>query len=725
MSMSTLAFQNFQETGRMALRKSRVAMVTPQSQQANFDRDEGDSKQPSSVDVPFLDTELKQVQLEDDEDLYSATSNPSAASSAVLTDDDSQAKIKGFLLVDDKETLKPTSEDEFIEELGCPDDATVKVVSIFGNTGDGKSYTLNHTFYDGKEVFQTSPNQDSCTIGVWAAYDNGLNVITIDTEGLLGTTPNQNQRTRLLLKVLAVSDIVIYRTGAERLHNDLCRFLGDASKAYEKHFTKVLKAAAERWDVEQEVSLSNLGPAVIVFHETSRTNPLGYNSKTKSAETLLKERFMSEGKDINAFSSLRYVGIKNEGGKTDFTSLKKVIRDGVMDSTVRSPRSPYIIYKALWELNTKFSDKIEDIVPNVFPDEYFTCNSKCLSCQARCILTMNHLKERVGHSSETRCKYQHQYDNNVYTCRNCYEDGRETLVVPKTSASSESTWLGLAKYAWSGYVIECPHCGIIYRSRQHWYGNKEPVEGAVRTEIRHVWPGGNPVLQGTHNAARRLLDGLSHVAGTVGSVGAKPTKMLSDWMTDQIAPAYWIPNNQIKECSNPDCAKNFEEMGLTKHHCRGCGKGFCNDCTTKRRAVPERGWGQALVRVCDACYKTADATESKESREGSDEVDANQVTARKVGEVIGSTLSVVASAIEYPKGLVVDAARPAYWVPDNEIQNCCCCKQEFGSKLTIHHCRACGDGVCKDCSPNSKPVPSRGWDHPVRICKNCEALADL
>ena len=39
------------------------------------------------------------------------------------------------------------------------------------------------------------------------------------------------------------------------------------------------------------------------------------------------------------------------------------------------------------------------------------------------------------------------------------------------------------------YVLECPRCGVIYRERQHWYGNKDPTEEAVRTEIRHVWPG--------------------------------------------------------------------------------------------------------------------------------------------------------------------------------------------------------------------------------------------
>lgn len=52
-------------------------------------------------------------------------------------------------------------------------------------------------------------------------------------------------------------------------------------------------------------------------------------------------------------------------------------------------------------------------------------------------------------------------------------------------------------------------------------------------------------MQGAHNAARKLLDGLHYVADTVTSVGAKPTKVLADWMTDQIAPSYWIPNALI------------------------------------------------------------------------------------------------------------------------------------------------------------------------------------
>lgn len=167
--------------------------------------------------------------------------------------------------------------DEFITKLSCHGQTNMKVVSIFGNTGDGKSHTLNHTFFDSKEVFATSSSQLSCTVGVWAAYDGVNHAIILDTEGLLGVSGNQNQRTRLLLKVLAISDIIIYRTRAERLHTDMFTFLGDASDAYLKHFTKELKDATER--CHMDVPLCSLGPAVIIFHETQHTHLLGMSER--------------------------------------------------------------------------------------------------------------------------------------------------------------------------------------------------------------------------------------------------------------------------------------------------------------------------------------------------------------------------------------------------------------------------------------------------------------
>lgn len=100
--------------------------------------------------------------------------------------------------------------EQFLSRLGITDSAIkVKVVSIFGNTGDGKSYTLNHTFFDKQEVFKTSSSQSSCTLGIWIAYDPKLQICCLDTEGLLSSTNLDLQTTRLLLKVNNISFVPI------------------------------------------------------------------------------------------------------------------------------------------------------------------------------------------------------------------------------------------------------------------------------------------------------------------------------------------------------------------------------------------------------------------------------------------------------------------------------------------------------------------------------------
>lgn len=95
------------------------------------------------------------------------------------------------------------------------------------------------------------------------------------------------------------------------------------------------------------------------------------------------------------------------------------------------------------------------------------------------------------------------------------------------------------------------------------------------------------------------------------------------------------------------------------------------------------------------------------------------VTSRKVTETVHSTFSYLTSTLEYPLEYLVDSARPDYWVPDSKITHCFLCKLEFKGSLTKHHCRSCGQGFCDECSMHRIPVPTHGWDYPVRVCSAC------
>jgi len=131
------------------------------------------------------------------------------------------------------------------------------------------------------------------------------------------------------MQILAVSDVVLFRTRAERLHSDLFSFLGNASKAYIKYFADALKKMENEssnseplnqvckivgslsyyWTFYQD-SVCNLGPAVIIFHETRYTEPLKTSAgENNSPEEQLRKRFGQLGFDLNAFSTLRWVNL--------------------------------------------------------------------------------------------------------------------------------------------------------------------------------------------------------------------------------------------------------------------------------------------------------------------------------------------------------------------------------------------------------------------------------
>ncbi|KAL3266228.1 hypothetical protein HHI36_010409 [Cryptolaemus montrouzieri] len=405
----------------------------------------------------------------------------------LLNDINESNETKSVRLLNDNEELLVPSEERFLSDLNIKRGKKIKVVSIFGNTGEGKSHTLNHAFFDGENVFKTSPSQVSCTLGVWAMFNPKLNMLCLDTEGLLGISKKEQQRLRLLLKILAVSDIVIYRTRAERLQRDMYSFLGGASKSYKNHFNRAFQQFKEKNDIDKSISL---GPGLIIFHETRHTDTLDAStSVTESAEDIIRSNFSELQLEYDAFSFIKYVGIQNKDSPTSFKELRIAVMKELESTEIRSPREAKYIYLILKSLNQKFQTKISEVQPDMYLPAFFTCQDKCASCHTSCSLSTGHKEDGEPHDNPKTCEFQHQFQNCIYLCKKCYMRGEKTVVTPSYKSVTENSWSSLFNYVWSGYVISCKKCGEIYRSRQHWYGNKDPEECAVIPEIVHVWPG--------------------------------------------------------------------------------------------------------------------------------------------------------------------------------------------------------------------------------------------
>lgn len=172
----------------------------------------------------------------------------------------------------------------------------------------------------------------------------------------------------------------------------------------------------------------------------------------KSPEDILRENFTEMNINLEAFSSLRYVGIQTKQMPTDYNSIKNSLLLELENTAVRSARSPEVIFKAIdvitrifipfrcifvdvctnvsfvlssaQGLNLKFSGKIKEESFNPFPEQYFTCGVHCESCDARCELSMGHVVDGRSHANSQCCRYQKQYENSVYVCKMCHLNGR-------------------------------------------------------------------------------------------------------------------------------------------------------------------------------------------------------------------------------------------------------------------------------------------------------------
>lgn len=375
------------------------------------------------------------------------------------------------------ETFVVPNLETFCKQMKCNSETEIKVISIFGKTGDGKSHTLNKTFFRllDSEVFKTTSEQNSCTMGVWGAFDPKSNVLCLDTEGIPGNVINGNQRTRMLLKILAISDIVIYRTRSEKLHDDnMFEFLGNASKGYTRHLSQALS--------QQPTD----GPAIVIFHETRDTNVIKSTVNQKPEEKI-QRIFNEKGYSLNAFRRLKYIGIKTSPDSlTDYLILENKIREELeFIQQSKRKRLPADVYESFQILNNKFQGKSDgkskgksDSSLSIFSYKILTCGVHCEVCPATCQESMGHHGQ--NHRHEKTCVNNPQYENKVFICRTCDNNGRKVIVqyTTQTMTQDNSSWYNLAKTAWTGSVIICPNCREIYRSK--WFDNKGPEESAVK-----------------------------------------------------------------------------------------------------------------------------------------------------------------------------------------------------------------------------------------------------
>lgn len=71
-----------------------------------------------------------------------------------------------------------------------------------------------------------------------------------------------------------------------------------------------------------------------------------------------------------------------------------------------------------------------------------------------------------------------------------------------------------------------------------------------------------------------------------------------------------------------------------------------------------------------------------------------------------------------PKGKATAPCERSTWVPDGDANDCGSCGRNFSIFVRKHHCRACGDIFCQNCSNET-------WEYGgerVRVCEECHSF---
>ncbi|KAL8595582.1 WD repeat and FYVE domain-containing protein 2 [Nucella lapillus] len=106
---------------------------------------------------------------------------------------------------------------------------------------------------------------------------------------------------------------------------------------------------------------------------------------------------------------------------------------------------------------------------------------------------------------------------------------------------------------------------------------------------------------------RDKVQGLVYTNGTKQLISASDNGILGVWDMNvkRTETPEWVDADSCQKCDCP-FFWNFRKMwdnktiGNRQHHCRHCGKAFCNKCTSNRSTIPPMGY-EYDVRVCEEC----------------------------------------------------------------------------------------------------------------------------
>ncbi|KAF7232569.1 hypothetical protein EG68_07678 [Paragonimus skrjabini miyazakii] len=758
------------------------------------------------------------------------------------TGTDMSMEFGAVQLVDEKEQLMFEDCEAFVEQLGCPMDQPVKVVAVVGNTGDGKSYTMNHTFFHGTQVFATSPSQTTCTMGVWAAFVPSKSCILLDTEvtsfyepvnidvSLDGFGSHSLCVSTQDCYALGIKNIVVPKAGDSVF--DAARFLYSGYVLECKRHGIIYKSrslwssnaepedtARVHWEVVHVWS----GEKTLLqgVHPFSQIIMDGLNTVTRQVSELAgppvrllgdlfadslapeywqpnatirmcaicKFEFPSPSVDGVDYDSLakRKVTVEPTGEhRTNAEETTLVLGPGKSGKPMRGtpllPRTFTLTPLSLEEGKdttglTPMSKPTAISKKELIDTDKHHCRAcgrgVCGACSTGSLPVPGFGPGMLG---TTLNQNQHRrlllkvfavadvviyltkaprLHTDMFTFLADASDSFAQHFRPDLEALAKRTGL-----PWSAGQLG--PAVIVFQETRH----TDPLDGPYKTtsnapNTHSVFlestggsskPASNPVsavLQNRLADMKRNVDSFSamHYIGIQtkdGPTDFKPLSLLTSKLlkdnsvraprkVEHVFCSLHLLNTRFATDIPATGQYTFvEEYFTCPVTCDSCSARCCLSVghTTGRHQArsPASSDQPSDTPTGCRCY-----TKRRGRRVSSPHADSkarmtetqltsnpnNVYTGRKALEMYSVTVNSVPPVFSMFKDTLKGFVRPDYWTPDHLCKMCALCDRPFGPSRHIHHCRACGRGVCQPCSPHRQPVPLRGLDLPHRVCNDC------
>lgn len=111
-----------------------------------------------------------------------------------------------------------------------------------------------------------------------------------------------------------------------------------------------------------------------------------------------------------------------------------------------------------------------------------------------------------------------------------------------------------------------------------------------------------------HDNYQQYINGIGDILSKENGIQTAIT-VIEEKMATALIPPSHVPDSETLKCSNMECEAVFSVLGKmgrflgeARHHCRNCGKCFCNNCSKNFVPIPKYRYNTP-ERVCNECHQ--------------------------------------------------------------------------------------------------------------------------